>query len=264
MKRLRMILVFAFIASLFPAALWAKEVPATLTLEEALAIVQKAYKDEVTIVNVGYDTEKHCWEFEFAAGTQVCVDDVTAEIVPFDPGANVDTGAIDTPEATPDPANTDDGAVDNVDTGSVDTPDAIPGPEATPDPANTDDGAVSVDPPVLTAGAVIAIARKASPNGAITKISFQRLTSRWAVTLDDGVIVEVDDQTADIVEGNTDEGAVSTSEPDPANVDEGAVSTSEPDPVNVDEGAVSDPTGGTDDGLGVGTGDNSGAPPDAP
>ena len=141
------------------------EPDAPLSLLEATAIVQAEYGDAL-ILEIQWDAadddsdESACWKFEFADGTELCVDALTGEIT------------VD----------------DDSDDSNDDSAEATPEPESTPDP--------NAPAPVITMEEAIAKALEIFPDGVVSKIELELWgdgTLVWEVKLDgDKLAVELD------------------------------------------------------------------------
>ncbi len=235
MKYLRIALLLIVVVMRFPAALLAQEADGT-DLLEALAIVQAAYGEEIIILSATHDADNACWQFEFADGTAVCVDETTGEILP---GDSTDSGAVD---------DTDEGALEDTnDTEVDDTDDAAV--EDTGDGAvdDIDDGEVEDNDdfgilPTTTLEEAITTALSLFPDSAVTSVSFQMLDDgsfTWDIGLDDVLSMDVDAMTGEVLlsgdETNDTVGAPVDS------VDDSVVEDTGDGVVdNIDDGAVED------------------------
>ena len=187
MQRLRYVLpIMMAVILLLPSALMAQEVSSTISLLDALAIVQDSYGTDTVVIEASYNAENACWAFQLEDGTQFCVDEVTGEIL-------LDNSA----EMTPEPESTPDLEA---------TPDVESTPEAesTPETESTPEAQDSVEAltPVVSMEDAIAIALTVYPDSTISNINLEQLDGMlvWDVELDDGVrSVDVDALTGAVL-----------------------------------------------------------------
>ena len=195
MKQLRIVLpLLALVILMIPAIVLAQDVTeGGVTLLEALGLVHDAYGDEIIIVKASYNDDDACWKFEFEDGTEVCVDEVTGEIL-VDDSPEITPEPEETPEMEETPEPDDDDDMDDVDDDVNDDED-----EDVNDDVNDDDEDVT---PTVTMEDAIAIALSIFPDSQVSDINLDHMHGLlvWDIGLDDNTrAVDIDAMTGAVL-----------------------------------------------------------------